>query len=814
MKLLSDYHTHSNFSRFGHGKNTIEQMVYYANEIGLEEFAITDHGLSHPCRTSIEKLRKARTIIDDINTWSKTKVLLGIEADILNTNGDLDITEEVLELIDVLAAGYHTGIKTDFANIFGWQKKSQAAIDRATSAYLNAIERYPINFITHIDSVLTTDLYKIGCACKEHDIAIEINDRHVKWNKKQVDDLVRSGCMFIVNSDAHSTEEIGRADFAFKTIKEFKIPAFNIINVEFDKEEMTEEDKEMNLFYELYKDKKDVNEQKIEEYNYKKKTEFSNTLSQEMEDALRNIAYEKGLEYEEKKEDTGIVSNESLIDEVAEYMFEMKKKGLSYKDLNKDNDSEEEENIASNNYYDDDVGSSDFFSSLYGMKYNVSDEMKEEYIRRKNERHGLIDNEDFDENAPETDVNSEDFDPAYFGITEEDYYSSEDEESEQNGLDSQKKNSNRLNNQVLNSSSNGFGDVSLDNTSTRDSFNREFSNNNLTKTNQNINKSQNIESSELLRGSSRDNTNLYGGVMSDSSFNTNDFDDFDDLSYDEDYYENYSEKKPSSSKNFDSLNEDDNSFISQKQPSSNTSNYATGIATSRYGDLDGSVSKLVAERKAQERNINHGNTSQTPPNRHFGNSFSDLINGRSSYSPKQRTNTNTNIKSNTNTTNTSSAQKVSYNSTSSTATSNNVKFNSSPAQISINNGGFNSTPLGFNSNKTEFNSASAQINSNNPQVNKSETINLNTNNGLDNNTSSSSGKSYSISSSFITKTNSQTKQPNKSANRGTFIGFDNNISSQNKKVVKVEPKQEKPKRRAGLSNGLVDFSSLKGEDDD
>ena len=324
MKLLSDYHTHSNFSRFGHGKNSIEQMVMHANELGLEELAITDHGLKHFFRTSKEKLLRARKIIDDINTWSKTKVLLGIEADIINSNGELDIDDDVLGIIDVLAVGYHKMIKTDFAGYFGGQGRSQNAIDRATNAYLNAIERYPINFITHIDSILHTDLYKIGKACKEHDIAIEINDRHVHWTRKQAEELIRSDCMFIVNSDAHSRDGIGRADFAFKTIRDYKIPAFNIINVEFEESEMTAEDRELQEFLDVYKEKKDFVEQKYEKQIERQKTEFNNKLSKEMEDALRELSFEKGLDNNTTENfavDDHVPTDDEILDEVSDLLY-------------------------------------------------------------------------------------------------------------------------------------------------------------------------------------------------------------------------------------------------------------------------------------------------------------------------------------------------------------------------------------------------------------------------------------------------------------------------------------------------------------
>ena len=68
MKLLADLHTHSKNSRFGHAKNTIEEMAIAANEMGLVEIAITDHGYSHFFRTSKQKLKQARAIVDDINS--------------------------------------------------------------------------------------------------------------------------------------------------------------------------------------------------------------------------------------------------------------------------------------------------------------------------------------------------------------------------------------------------------------------------------------------------------------------------------------------------------------------------------------------------------------------------------------------------------------------------------------------------------------------------------------------------------------------------------------------------------------------------
>ena len=112
MRLLADYHVHSKFSRFFHAKNTIEELVLSANAMGLQEIAVTDHGYKHWCRTSKANMKKARQIIDEINEWSTTKVLLGIEADIIAEDGTIDVDNETLAMIDILIVGYHRLIKT------------------------------------------------------------------------------------------------------------------------------------------------------------------------------------------------------------------------------------------------------------------------------------------------------------------------------------------------------------------------------------------------------------------------------------------------------------------------------------------------------------------------------------------------------------------------------------------------------------------------------------------------------------------------------------------------------------------------------
>lgn len=324
MRLIADFHTHSKYSRFNHGKNKIEEMVIAANEMGLKEVAITDHGFKHFFRTNKFNLYKAREIIDEINEWSKTKVLLGIEADIISADGTLDVDSETLSVLDILLVGYHKMIKTDFAGFFGGQKKTQEAVDIATQAYINAIERYPITIITHLNSVIKTDLYQIGKACARKGVMVEINNRHMTWTDDDINDLLASECMFVVSSDAHRREDVGKVDNALDVIKKYDIPSELIANVDFDYAEKTDRDKEASFYFELYQQRKKqrADYEELSKKNNKKR--FTNKLSDEMEVALRKIANEKGLKYETPQDDiyekfSDVYETERLIKEANEY---------------------------------------------------------------------------------------------------------------------------------------------------------------------------------------------------------------------------------------------------------------------------------------------------------------------------------------------------------------------------------------------------------------------------------------------------------------------------------------------------------------
>lgn len=297
MELIADYHVHSKFSKFLHGKDSIQELVNAANSLGLQEIAITDHGFRHLFGTNKKNLAKARELVDEINQTSPVKVLLGIEADIISEDGTLDVDNETLAMIDILIAGYHKMIKTDFAGYFGSKDDSPDAIQRNTNAYLNAIKKYPITIIAHLNYGVKVDVRQIANACANENICIEINNRHLYFSDDEAQALIDSDCMLIVDSDAHSRDEIAKVDKAFDFIKKHDFKSENFVNIKFDLSEMSEEHKEMDAYYSIYQDKLNK-KREVELYNEERRqNEFTNTLSDDLEKQLKDIAEERGYRY-------------------------------------------------------------------------------------------------------------------------------------------------------------------------------------------------------------------------------------------------------------------------------------------------------------------------------------------------------------------------------------------------------------------------------------------------------------------------------------------------------------------------------------
>ena len=242
MKIYGDYHTHTIYS---HGKGTIRDNVEEAYIKGLKEVAICDHGPGHMgFGVKRSNIKKMRAEIDELNKEFEPKglkILLGIEANVIGFDGTIDVTEEDIKYLDILLLGYHFGAvpknPIDFYKLYIYNFFSKVipslkerVMKMNTMALIKAMDRYPIDIITHPGSKVYVDIQLLARKAVETGTALEINSSHSHLTVKEIEIALKEGVNFYINSDAHYPDDVGNVEEGIKRAKMVNVPVERIIN--------------------------------------------------------------------------------------------------------------------------------------------------------------------------------------------------------------------------------------------------------------------------------------------------------------------------------------------------------------------------------------------------------------------------------------------------------------------------------------------------------------------------------------------------------------------------------------------------------
>ena len=242
MALLADYHTHTKYSRNHHGKGTIDENVRAAYEKGLRQIAITDHGFNQKMygvrRKDIPNVKKD---IEEVKERYPIDVLLGVEANLISSKGEIDIVDSDYENLDILLCGFHRLVKSTstreqfgfvlkniFCEIFHHTSKRQR--EKNTNAYINAMRKYKIDIITHLNHVCKVDVEKVARVAKETGTLIELNGKRLGMSDEEILTCYNLGCKFVINSDAHSPDRVGECHLGLEAALRLRIPDSAIVN--------------------------------------------------------------------------------------------------------------------------------------------------------------------------------------------------------------------------------------------------------------------------------------------------------------------------------------------------------------------------------------------------------------------------------------------------------------------------------------------------------------------------------------------------------------------------------------------------------
>ena len=241
MRLLGDYHTHTVYS---HGTSTVEENVLEAINKGLDTIAIAEHGPGHIFYgVSWDNLRKMKGEIEKLRVKyeGQIEILFGLEANIMDFNGHLDVTTEEAKEFDFLACGFHNGaIPRDFIGrvlyspIRHFQKISASfekkIIDLATDTMIKATYNYDLKFLTHPGAKFYVDAKRLASEMNPN-TALEINNKHGYLDMEQLKSIKDLSCKLIINSDAHSASSVGNVELALRRLENSGIPKDRVINI-------------------------------------------------------------------------------------------------------------------------------------------------------------------------------------------------------------------------------------------------------------------------------------------------------------------------------------------------------------------------------------------------------------------------------------------------------------------------------------------------------------------------------------------------------------------------------------------------------
>ena len=242
MILTSDYHTHTVFS---HGKGSIMDNAVSAKEKGLLEIGISDHGFAHPAfglRKS--KMPKMRALCEQATAETGVKVLLGIESNIIGTDGSVDLKPERYDYFDIFLAGIHKFVMFKFRtwftlaipdllnSTFKRTSVSKSLIKENTKTFINVIKNNPVDVITHLNFCCYADPVEVAKVARDYGTYLELNSKKTHLTDEQLYEVAKTGVKFVVNSDAHAPSRVGEISLVEDTLKRVSIDRTQIANID------------------------------------------------------------------------------------------------------------------------------------------------------------------------------------------------------------------------------------------------------------------------------------------------------------------------------------------------------------------------------------------------------------------------------------------------------------------------------------------------------------------------------------------------------------------------------------------------------
>ncbi|MGW6412886.1 PHP domain-containing protein [Streptomyces vinaceus] len=220
--LRTDLHTHTDFSD---GHDPLERVVAAAESAGLDTLVLTDH-----VRSDTTYLPQYTAAVRAARATTRVTLVCGVEAKIMNTDGHLDLPDDLTGVEHIALADHRFPLPDGPAHpeeirslLNAGTLTSAAVLRMLVAATTRAVEAVPGRRTAHLahlfsilpkcglaeDAVDAGLIAPLARACRQRGVAVELNEKWRCPSPRTAALLAHAGVRLGAGSDAHRAEAVG-----------------------------------------------------------------------------------------------------------------------------------------------------------------------------------------------------------------------------------------------------------------------------------------------------------------------------------------------------------------------------------------------------------------------------------------------------------------------------------------------------------------------------------------------------------------------------------------------------------------------------
>lgn len=224
ISIAADLHTHTVAS--GHAYATVTEMAREAARIGLSMLGIADHGPAMPGGPHRYYFGNLKDLPPKL---FGVEIIRGVEANVLDSWGRLDLPDYILSRLDLVLVGFHVVCYAGGSR------------EENTQALLKAMDNPYVDGIVHPGNPeFEVDFEEVVEKAVARHVLLEVNNKSLRGDTRKdseancrrlVKIAQKAGAMLLVSSDAHFFNRVGSFEQSLKLLKEERVGEEQIFNI-------------------------------------------------------------------------------------------------------------------------------------------------------------------------------------------------------------------------------------------------------------------------------------------------------------------------------------------------------------------------------------------------------------------------------------------------------------------------------------------------------------------------------------------------------------------------------------------------------